>query len=318
MIKHQPPHWTRGFYYWLRCKIRKIPPIVNLELTKICNAKCRFCDYWKLKHQDELQDFTPIIKKFRPVALSISGGEPLMRKDYAELIKGVRPYAHYISLITNGALLNEQSAKKLVEAGVDHISVSLDYLSEEHDKARQIKGLYKHISEMVPKLASQGYRLSLNTIIMESNLDEILDIAKQAKEWGVSVSYSAFCTLKIDDDQEMVRKQKLGKLKQVIDDLTRLKRSLKNIRNSDYYLERVPEYFEKGEVAGCKAGYKWVHITPQGKAHPCSELPEICNYDEYDRKKLSPVSCKKCWYTCRGEAEASHLTPRRFWELINA
>ncbi|MFH1874556.1 MAG: radical SAM protein [Pseudomonadota bacterium] len=291
---------------------------MNLEFTKKCNAKCSFCQYWQLEEKEELKDFSPIIKKFRPVALSISGGEPLMRKDYAQLIKGVRPYVHYISLITNGALLNEESARKLVEAGVDHISVSLDYLSEKHDQVRQVKGLYKHISTIVPKLAGQGYRLSLNTIIMESNLDEILDIAKKAKEWGASVSFSAFCTLKIDDDKEMVRSQKLNKLRQVIKDLKLLKRTLKNIRNSDYYLDQVPEYFTKGHVHGCKAGYRWVHVTPDGYIQPCSELPRICNYDEYSRDILTPTACSKCWYTCRGEAEASHLNPRRFWELINA
>lgn len=317
-IIHKKPNWFRGFIYYLRCKARGIPPLLNIEFTKRCNAKCSFCQYWQLDSPGELADYTPVIKHFRPVVVSISGGEPLMRKDCADLIRSIRPYTHYISLITNGALLNEDSAKKLVDAGVNHISVSLDYLDEKHDGARNVKGLYKHISETVPALAAKGYRLSLNTIIMESNLDQILPIARRAKEWGVSVSYSAFCILKKDDDEQMIRQQKLGELNRVVKDLIGLKRKLGNIRNSDYYIKKVPEYFRNGYVPGCNAGRRWLHVTPDGYVQPCSELPRICFYNEYKKDLVKKPACAKCWYTCRGEAEASPLTPRRFWELMKS
>jgi len=317
-IVHKPAHWLRGFFYYLRCKIKGKPPLVNIEFTKKCNAKCGFCQYWQLDSPNELSDYSPILKVFKPVTLSISGGEPLMRKDCIELIQGVRPHAHYISIITNGALLNEDKARSLVRAGVDHISVSLDYLSEKHDEVRGIKDLYKHISNTVPSLSSAGYRLSLNTIIMESNLDQILPIAYKAKEWGVSVSYSAFCMLKIDNDDEMVRKKRLGMLNETISELIKLKRKLKNIRNSDFYLKKVPDYFRDGYIRNCRAGDKWIHVTPDGYIQPCSDLPRICHYKEYNKKDLHPIACNKCWYTCRGEAEACPFAPRRFYELMKS
>lgn len=317
-ITHKKPNWFRGFLYYLRCKTLRHPPLVNIEFTKRCNARCSFCQYWQLESPGELLDYGPVIKRFKPVVVSISGGEPLIRKNYADLIKSIRPHAHYMSLITNGALLNEESAKKLIDAGINHISVSLDYLNEEHDKARNIKGLYKHISETIPKLASLGIRLSLNTIIMESNLDQILPIAYRAKEWGVSVSYSAFCTLKIDNDEQMIRQKRLKQLSNIIKELIRLKRKLRNIRNSDFYLKHVPTYFREGHVCRCRAGTRWIHITPDGFIQPCSELPRVSHYTDYKREKMKMPACTKCWYTCRGEAEASHLHPRRFWELVRS
>lgn len=317
-VNHKSPHWTRGLLYYIRSRILGLPPLVNIEFTKKCNAKCSFCQYWQLDSSNELNDYGPIIKRFRPVTLSISGGEPLMRKNYPDLIRGVRPYAHFISIVTNGALLNEQSAEKLLNAGINHISVSLDYLSDNHDEARGVPGLYRHISETVPHLTSLGYKISFNTIIMESNLDQIIPIAHKAKEWGAAVSYSAFCALKIDDNEQMVRENRLEQLNAVVAELISLKRKLKNIRNSDYYLKRIPDYFKNGIVPGCRAGFKWVHVTPDGFIQPCSDLPRVCHYSEYTKDKMKPVACSKCWYTCRGEAEASHLNPRRFWELARS
>lgn len=317
-IVHKKPNWLRGFYYFLRCKAKGAPPLINIEFTKRCNAKCVFCQYWQLESPGELDDYGPIISRFRPVVVSISGGEPLIRKNFPDLIRSIRPHTHYISLITNGALLNEESAKKLVEAGVDHISVSLDYLNGMHDEARKIEGLYGHLSGIIPHLAKTGYRLSLNTIIMESNLDQILPIAYRAKEWGVTVSYSAYCSLKKDDDQGMIREKRLKQLDEVISELLRLKGELGNIRNSDFYLEHVPDYFRHGMVRQCKAGSKWLHVTPDGYIQPCSELPRICHYADFKKDLVSSPACSKCWYTCRGEAEAPLLAPKRFLEFIKS
>ena len=308
----------RGFWYYLRCKARHNPPLINLEITKSCNARCSFCNYWQLGQGPELEDYSPIIRKFRPVLVSVSGGEPLLRRDYPRVLAGIRPYCHYLSIITNGKLLNEDSARSLTEAGANQICVSLDYLGEQHDRARGVPGLYEHISRTVPTLAQKGYRITLNAVIMESNLDQILAIAHQAKEWGVSISFSAYCSLKRDDRNEMVRKRRHSQLVGIMKEIRRLKRALGVIRNSDYYLDRLPVYFRDGQVPNCKAGSRWLQVTPDGYIQPCSELPRLCHYTEFHRRLLKPPTCAKCWYTCRGESEAWPLEPRRLLELIRS
>lgn len=311
------PAW-RGVWYYLRCKTSRRPNLVNLEITKKCNARCSFCSCWQVGSSDELDDYSPIVKKFRPVVLSVSGGEPLIRRDYEKLLRGVRPYCHYLALITNGKLLNEESAKKLVGAGVDQICVSLDFLDREHDEARQVPGLSGHLSKTIPALAKAGFRIALNTIIMESNLDQILPIAYRAKEWGAQVSFSSFCALKRDDEGEMIKIERYTQLKSIVDELMKLKSELGHIKNSDYYLKAIPSYFRDGRKTGCKAGYNWIQVTPDGHVQQCSEMPGLCNYAEFSRKMLKPVTCAKCWYTCRGEAEAPIFTPQRLLELIRA
>ena len=241
-----------------------------------------------------------------------------MRKDCPELLRGIRPWCHYLALITNGVLLNADSARRIVDAGVDQICVSLDYLGEKHDEARRVKGLYSHIAETVPALAKAGYRIALNTVIMESNLDEILPIAYRAKEWGATVSFSAYCSLKRDDDDEMIRNARYTQLVGIVDEIRKLKKTMGHIKNSDYYLKKLPGYFRDGSVPNCKAGYRWLQVTPDGFLQQCSELPRICSYEKFSRKMLRKPTCTKCWYTCRGEAQASPLRPQRLLELIRS
>ncbi len=317
-IEHRSPTPFRGGWYFLRCKMRQMPVLVNLEITKKCNARCTFCSCWQEGKSEELADYAPVIKKFRPVVVSVSGGEPLMRKDCAEVLQKLRPYCHYLALITNGAMLNGATARSLAEAGVNQICVSLDYLGKRHDETRRVNGLFEHVSRIIPELTSAGYRIALNTIIMESNLDEILPIAYRAKEWGSMVSFSAFCTLKRGNGEEMVAQRRYSQLVGIVEEIRKLKRKLGHIKNSDYYLSRIPAYFRDGAMAGCRAGFKWVQVTPDGYIQQCSELPRICHYSEYDPRAVKPVTCKKCWYTCRGEAEAQPLAPGRLMELIRA
>lgn len=316
-LKNSPPA-SRGFKYYIGCKLNKRPLLVNLEVTKHCNARCDFCSCWQVGSPDELSDYTPVIKKLRPVVCSISGGEPLVRKNWYELLKNIRPYCHYMVMITNGALLDEDVVDRLSDAGLNQLAVSLDYMDETHDRIRKIPGLYKKISEIIPKLTARGYKIILNTVIMEANLDHIIPLAHKAKAWGAGISYSSYCSLKRSDDELMIRNDKIKKLDGIIAELKELKKSLGHIRNSNYYLNGVSKYFREGGMGECKAGRNWVQVTPDGYIQPCSEMPRMCKFDEYEQKKVPKITCTECWYTCRGEAEASHLAPDRLIELIRA
>lgn len=316
-LQKAPPAW-RGAWYYARGRVRRLPKLVNLEFTKHCNASCGFCACWQVESPNELKDYGPLVKKFRPIVCSVSGGEPLLRKDYAELLKGIRPYCHYLVIITNGAFLNEQSAAKLADAGVNQICVSLDYVGKKHSEQRKIEALYEHIEETLPRLAAKGYNIALNTIIMESNLEHIIPIAHKAKEWGVWVSYSSYCPLKKALNDFMVSQGRFEELCQVVEELRAMKRTLGNIKNSDYYLSRIPEYFRTGGIGNCQAGRLWLQATPDGYIQQCSELPRVAHFTEYVAREAKQPACTKCWYTCRGETEAPIFRGGRFKELIRA
>ena len=136
---------------------------INLEVTKRCNARCNFCDYWKENPPRELKDYVAVVEKLKPLSVGLTGGEPLLREDLPNLVASLRRnfgFLH-ISLITNGSLLTMEKGVELWEAGLDELSISLDYLDGRHDAGRGLSGLTRHIIAVAPELAAAGVDLSL-------------------------------------------------------------------------------------------------------------------------------------------------------------
>jgi MoaA/NifB/PqqE/SkfB family radical SAM enzyme len=103
----------------------------------------------------------------------------------------------YVTLVTNGVLLNESNYLQLREVGVNQFPVSLEFPDERQDEFRGRPGLYKRLEQSLPRLAKLGFRdIILNTAITKANVREILPLAKKAAEWGVDMSYSAYTALR--------------------------------------------------------------------------------------------------------------------------
>ncbi len=309
-----------GFKKVVKQRFQGTPFSINLEVTKQCNAKCSFCDYWKTEKEERLDDYLPLVQKLSPLHVSITGGEPLLRKDISRIIRRLTEGDFiYLSLITNGRLLTEEKALDIWNAGLHQIGISLDFLDDRHDTYRGIKGLYRHLNNLIPRLAKNTGidNISLQTIIMDENLDQIVPIAEMAAQWGIKVSYTSYCHQKNLNESGVIKSEKSKRLREIIDQLLQAKKRLGNIISSDFYLNKVPEYFSNGGISGCLAGIKWIQITPDGSMKQCSEFPVAGKWTEYRRGFFKPVTCTQCWYSCRGEAQ-NPLTLKRIWELSNA
>jgi MoaA/NifB/PqqE/SkfB family radical SAM enzyme len=294
-----------GGYKFFRYLLRGGLLNANLEVTKRCNARCEFCDYWKEKPPRELADYVPVIKKLKPLSVGITGGEPLLRKDLEGIVSSLRSnfgFLH-IGLITNGALLTSERGFSLWEAGLDELSISLDYLDERHDSERRIPGLTKHIFSVVPRLTAHGVKVCFNIVIKSGNYRELPRMVSKIAEMGIRVSLSTYNCWRIDNETHMIGKEDLLGLKGTIGELKALRRKLGNLVTGDYYLERVPEFFEKRGVSGCTAGLNWVQVTPDGMIKRCSDQPVSCSYDHWQKGLFKPTDCDRCWYSCRGAAQ---------------
>lgn len=284
----------------------KRPVLVNLEVIKSCNATCHFCVCWTMDAGPRLRDYGPVIKKLKPMVVSINGGEPLLRKDIQDIVRQVSEHAIYTTIITNAGLLTVEKAMLLKENGLDQLTISRDYLDERHDKVRGIPELGKRIDGLIPVIQKAGLdNIVINTIIMESNLDQIVEIAQWAFEVGVKVSFSAYSSNKADNDSEVIRNEgRREKLREVIDELKFLKHKQRNIVSSEYFFDHVPIFFDHEKIGGCKAGQRWVTCTPDGYIQPCSETPRVCHYTEWSPDRFGDIDCDVCWYACRAESQA--------------
>ena len=125
-------------------------PYLRISLTDICNAKCTFChnEGQRKKNNDNisLQKYSEVAKLFAPFFCSppyvvLTGGEPLLADNLYEVIKVFKCYNYKVGLTTNGIALDESRQKKLLEAGLDTINISLNSLNE--DKYRSFYNVDK-------------------------------------------------------------------------------------------------------------------------------------------------------------------------------
>jgi MoaA/NifB/PqqE/SkfB family radical SAM enzyme len=283
------------------------PTLVNLEITRRCNARCDFCRYWTTQREARLLDYVPVVRKLKPTVVMFTGGEPLLRRDLERLIRDVRQAypTIFLGLVTNGALLTVERGLSVWNAGLDQLAVSLDYLDERHDQARGIPGLTRRILDTLPRLVAEGLdNLSLNTVIKSDNLDEILPIVAWAQAHGIKVVLSTYTSKKNGNNQHNVTGEQSSALRRLVDELASFKRKNGVIASSTYYLQRIPEYFEKGGINGCGSGRKFVTVGPDGEVYRCSEIPAACHYKDWTPHWFGPTDCRACWVSCRGETQA--------------
>ena len=294
-------------YAWLSA--RRMPVLVNFEVTLRCNARCGFCDYWKTDasaRREELASYADAARFFSPMLITFTGGEPLLRRDLEDLVASVAAATRlkYIIVLTHGGMLSLERARSLWNAGVNQFNISLDYLDVRHDRARGIPGLGARILATVPQMRAAGIdAVRFNTVIKRDNLDSIMPIVRTAVELGCGVNLSLYTDAKNGNREHLLSPTEHDRLSALIAELLAFKRAHRGvITNSDYYLEQIPRYV-RGEISDpCRSGIRTVHLNPAGQVKRCPDFPTDFHWSDF--RRYEPVSCNACYYACRGEAQA--------------
>lgn len=174
---------------------------LRVSVTDFCNLRCRYCmpeeGVTPLSH-DELLSYEEITDVIRHAAafgirkVRITGGEPLIRRDIAELVRflaGV-PGIEMLAMSTNATLLPEH-AEKLREAGLDRINISLDsFRPETFNWITRSEAGHLAISGIEAARRAGLDPVKLNVVVMRGvNDDEIPDFVKFAQERNIETRF---------------------------------------------------------------------------------------------------------------------------------
>lgn len=317
--RYQPWHLLPFAWKYARLRLTRRPVLVHFEVTMRCNASCGFCDYWKTPAAEkarELKSFADAARAFDPMMITFTGGEPTLRRDLEEIIAEVARATPicYLTMITHGGMLSIERAQSLWDAGLDQVSISLDYLDERHDAARQIPGLAARILRTVPEMRARGMNVRFNTVIKDDNLEDVLPIVQHARSIGAGVNLSVYTDFKNGSTDHLIRADQFARVDALVRDLLAFKRRYRGvITNSDWYLQQLPRYLRNEMREPCRSGETTIHIDPAGLVRRCPDFPADKHWSEYDG--YAPIRCNACYYACRGEAQAP-LTLSRFQDLL--
>lgn len=186
-------------------KIRKGESIaiIQFQYNYTCNFRCEHCSIKRFQGKKEgkkltIPDVKNIFKQADELGLgrvTITGGEPLVFKDFDELVAAIDPQKFYINCDTNGWLLTEERAKHLKGIGVDRIQLSIDSLNaEEHDKFRKAKGSHERALKAVSIAKNAELGIFIQTVVTKQRLhsEEFIKFVDffNKQDVGVFVSYA--------------------------------------------------------------------------------------------------------------------------------
>lgn len=265
---------------------------VQIEITGKCNMNCDHCRASnQLKEDMPIEQIIKIIKFARQFSpnykeIILSGGEPLLHKNFFEVLKQVRQNGgEFITLTTNGSLLTDKHLKLIQELNFKRVvlSISLDNLNpEKHNNFRKFPNAFDKAEkalEKISKINSPNIIPSMRSTIQASQIPEMEEMIKFAKHIGCKrISFSAIHpagkAIK-RNDLWMTKEEK----KKFIQEIYRLKKIFPelNITTNDplkCLIRGQNDLGKEGELVfdGCGAGVITFNVNSDGTMTPCALL----------------------------------------------
>ncbi len=179
-----------------RARLLQRPDLTYLfwEATLRCNLRCRHCgsscEGKSPVHELETSEIKAILDTIgqdfnaKRIFVSITGGEPLLRKDLFEVVAHMTGLGMRSCIVTNGTLLGVDQAQRLWDAGMRTICVSIDGLEAEHDAVRG-KGSWQKAMAGISAARQVGFkRVEAITCVRPCHLDHLPEIERAVREAG--------------------------------------------------------------------------------------------------------------------------------------
>ncbi|MEW5851217.1 MAG: radical SAM protein [Myxococcota bacterium] len=177
------------------------PLITHIQLTRACNLRCTHCfvditpkpDPHELSTAQMLSLFAELETLGSPVVV-LAGGEPMLRRDFWELVAGVGRHGLDASLCTNGTLITEENAARLAASPIREYSISLDGPdAPTHDTIRGA-GRFEQALRGIRLLRAAGAKdVQFRVTVTSGNADRLGDYATLGRELGVTrVAFKPF------------------------------------------------------------------------------------------------------------------------------
>ncbi|MEJ5369925.1 MAG: radical SAM protein [Bryobacteraceae bacterium] len=192
------------------------PRLVFWELTTGCNLRCIHCraSATELMSPEDLNtsECLRIVDQLAPYApfiLVLSGGEPLWRRDVFDIARRAVSHGIRVALATNGTLVDEAMAERILDAGIVRVSISLDGAdAATHDSFRGHPGAFQSAIRGIRCLQQVGVSTQINTTVSRHNagqLPEMLELARKLRvdAFHLFLLVPVGCGLTIAEDQSV-------------------------------------------------------------------------------------------------------------------
>lgn len=250
------------------------PQLTNLHLEIIskCNERCIHCyiPHDSKVSQMDIEVFDSILKQcvdMRVLNLTLSGGEPMLHKEFSNFLRKCRENDFSVNVLTNLTLVNDEIIDEMKMNPLLSVQVSLYSMDPIiHDEITQVKGSFNKTINAILELIKNDIPLQISCPIMKQNKNSYTEVKKWAErqkihvgdDYGIIAEYNHMtenlsCRLSINEIKELINYK---------------------IKNDSNYLEQIEMAAEKKEniVATdpvCTVCRSTICIDDKGNVYPC-------------------------------------------------
>lgn len=168
------------------------PAAATCYVTGACNSRCKTCAVWRKKPAPDAStaEWSDVLAQLGAAGVRyvcLSGGEPLLRPDLADLVRAARAAGMgSVEVASNGLLLSEERLDGLVAAGLSGLHLSLDGLDQVHDRIRGVPGSFAAAARTLRLARERGLAVSVNTNLLAENLHQVGAVLALAEKHGAA------------------------------------------------------------------------------------------------------------------------------------
>ncbi|MBB6676036.1 pyrroloquinoline quinone biosynthesis protein PqqE [Cohnella lubricantis] len=272
----------------------KAPYALTAELTHRCPLHCAYCsnplELQKRENELGTADWLRVLDEAAELGVAhvhFTGGEPLLRQDLEQLVRRARELGLFVNMITSGVGLTRERVRRLAEAGVDSMQLSVQ--ASDGELSDRIAGIKSH--ELKRRAAewikAEGIPLQANAVLHRHNLHQVEEIIDLCVSWGAerlelaNVQYYGWAFAN--------REYLLPSLEQLQAAEAAYMRSKARLGGVIELIWIVPDYYAEYPKP-CMGGWASISftVTPDGRALPCTAAAgiETLRFDSVKERSL--------------------------------
>lgn len=246
---------------------------VHIEISSSCNERCLHC---YIPHENKINylsgdlfyDILEQCKEMQVLHLTLTGGEPMLHKDFIDFLKKCKEYNMSLNVLSNLTLLTDEIVEVMKYNPLLGVHVSLYSMNYEiHDAITQTDGSFELTKNAIIKLKQNDVPLQISCPILKQNKDCYRDVLKWSEEQNINVNCDYVIIGKCDSTtQNLISRLSIQDIREVIN---------RKISDDPGYLELMEKEYEDRANSTpndivCSVCHSSICIADDGSVYPCA------------------------------------------------
>lgn len=301
-----------------KCNCKKSKYVLQWHITHLCNLRCKHCYQEEYNNHMPKEDFYNYLDKFCDYIkeknvlpqINLTGGEPLLHPNFFEFAKEIRKRNIKLGILTNGTMIDIETAKRISDLKPIMVQISLDGIKETHDEIRG-NGNFEKALIGIDNLKKFGVKVLVSFTAQKCNYKDFSELVKICKRhkvdkiwWDRIVTYS-----KEDTETKALSTEEFKELVEVTNKLRKHYNTF--YKSFNVANDRGLQFIGSNDCGYvCGAGGNLIIFLADGSVMPCRRIPFIIGNIKDDNleniikssslmKELkefyAPIEC----YTCK-------------------